>query len=239
MAIDVRAKIVCNLGKVISGEVSDSLLLEGGLIKTTGTLVLSGLSLPERGTVVQLAYYRPQSNTITRFPRALRVLNATADPFRNNTTVQIGCKLALMENKVDPKDPFTLGRFYQYMDFGDNYKKYLPTAASDLVYYCCKKCDIQLDPRSFYLNFRFQKSEFDLSSGYLTVADNLIKSHACYAYMTLEEKLYIKKVSLQAATTAPVLDNEDLIDLQPITGASEPPEEIRVSFDDAVQQRKV
>lgn len=239
MTIDVRAKIVCSLGKVISGELSDSLMLEGGLIKTSGTLILSGLSLPQRADVVQLAYYKPQSNTITRFPRALRVLNATADPFRNTTTVQIGCKLALMENKVDPKDPFTLGRFYQYMDFGDNYKKYLPTAASDLVFYCCKKCDIQLDPRSFYLNFRFQKAEFDLSSGYLSVVDDLIKSHACYAYMTLEEKLYIRKVSLQSSVSAAVLENEDLIDLQPMTGAEEPADEIRVTFEDAVQRRKV
>jgi hypothetical protein len=99
MTIDVRAKMICNLGRVVEGSISDDLLQDSGLVRVTGELTISGVKSFTRGTRIELAYKQEQFGTVTRFPRPLRVLKSTADPYRNKTMVEVGCKLALMESR--------------------------------------------------------------------------------------------------------------------------------------------
>lgn len=228
MTIDVRANVICNLGKLVSGEVSDELMMEGGLIKTTGTLVLEGTTLHQRSKLVELAYYRPQVNTITRFPRTLRVLKAYADPFRNRTTVEIGCKLALMDTLANAKDrlPLTSYTFGSYS-----------IAAQAVIDYCLAKVGITVDPGSVALTSTFLRSKFDLGTGYLNIIHDLLRSEICYGVLTVDEKLLIRKLNLRQTVNAPVLSDDDLIDLQPITGAEEPGDQVSVTFNNVERGR--
>jgi len=98
MVADIRAKISCSLGEVISGNWSDEALAVGqGLIRCRGQLILRGIVVPEAGTIVKLAYVR--DGQLALVPRVLRVLSSFADPLRQTTTVQLGDKLVWLEQK--------------------------------------------------------------------------------------------------------------------------------------------
>lgn len=104
MAVDIRAKVFCNLGPLISGNISDEPLTAGqGLIRCRGQLVLNGLFTPVVGAVVTLGY--ESNGYVARIPRVLRVLGSFADPFRNTTTVSIGDKLVLLADKRSNVEP--------------------------------------------------------------------------------------------------------------------------------------
>lgn len=136
MPIDIRAKVFCNLGPLISGNISDEPLSVGqGLIRCRGQIVLKGLFTPSVGSVVTLGY--EQNGTLSRIPRALRVLGSFADPFRNITTVAIGDKLVWLADKnqafadVYPtNDPTAIKPdqpdFPEVADYGDPYIEELP-----------------------------------------------------------------------------------------------------------------
>ena len=109
MSVDVRVKMLCNLGNVISGEVSDSPMSEKGLLKSSGQIVVEGFENQPRGTDVLLAYYQPQANRVTRFPRRLRVLKSCTDPFRNTTTYEVGCLLTMLEQVRSDSDVYYAG----------------------------------------------------------------------------------------------------------------------------------
>lgn len=100
MVLDVRAKILCNLGPVISGSVKDDHVQGQGLVLTTGDLVLAGLITPAHGDEVKLAYITPDDSTVALFPRGpFYVTKAFADPLRNQTQISIANKLAFQKGK--------------------------------------------------------------------------------------------------------------------------------------------
>lgn len=107
MTVDVRAKVFCNLGTVIQASVADEALsARQGLIRCRGQVVLQGLHTPRVGSFVYFGWER--DGTVARIPRTLRVLSSFADPFRNQTTVQLGDKLVYLANlrgkKADPTE---------------------------------------------------------------------------------------------------------------------------------------
>ena len=100
MVLDVRAKVICNLGPVISGSVKDDHVQGQGLVMTTGELVIAGLVTPAHGDVVKLAYITPDETKAARFPRGpFYVTKAFADPLRNQTQISIADKLAYEKGK--------------------------------------------------------------------------------------------------------------------------------------------
>lgn len=113
MAVDIRTKFMCSLGPVISGSVSDNPMLEKGLVVTTGEITVTGNVQRPRGHLIELAYAEVtedgQIRNITRFPRRLRVMSCTADPFRNITTFQLGDKLALASTIFSNTDIYYTG----------------------------------------------------------------------------------------------------------------------------------
>ena len=223
MTVDVRANIICNLGTVLSGQVGDTLMTDGGLINTTGSLELEGIQLPKRGDEVILAYHRPQKGTITRFPRRLRVLRAKADPLRYKTAVEIGCLLALQQGNASNSDlyPPPTTATTTSTDPAVYAETYPPVTAQEVLLYCLGKVGISLAGDSRALTFEFLNRQFDFSSGYLSVVNDLIASEACYGVINAQEKLRIAKVKLTEATTAPTLRAGDLIDLQPVQGGAD------------------
>lgn len=234
MSIDVRARMVCNLGTIIRGDIGDSLLTEGGLIKTTGTLELDGINIPAKGTEVMLAYYRPQSNTITRFPRRVRVKRATADPYRRTTKIDVGCRLAIAEDIVSPTAVYPQTRtdpgFIANRSAEGYVAAYPPISAVSVLLHCLSKTGITLSPGARLLQFKFLQKEIDLSPGYISIVNDLIKSESCYGYLDQQERLAIAKVNLTVGQAAAVLRDADLIDLSPIEGAEEPKDQVNVAF---------
>lgn len=98
MAIDIRSHVFCNLGPVISGDCGDDLLKDTGVIKTTGTIKLATLLQVKIGTRVRIYFANENRNIMTELPRVLRVRKATVDPYRRETTLELGCRLALYED---------------------------------------------------------------------------------------------------------------------------------------------
>lgn len=257
MPVDVRCNMICSLGTVIRGQLSDSLMTQGGLITTTGTIEIEGINLPARGAEVQLAYHRPQNNTITRFPRRLRVLGATADPYRGITKVEVGCKLALQMDLRKRTDRYSaipqLNAVNSYLtsettggggtiestwpppaptegDVASYLETSPPIRAQAVLLDCLSKTSIQLATGARSLTFSFLEKDIDLSRGYLQVVDGLLKSEACFGYMTMDEKLMIERVDLSAGGNAAVLRDDDLIDLRPMEAAEEPADRVLVSY---------
>jgi hypothetical protein len=222
--------MICNLGEVLSGQIGDDLLSDSGLIRTTGTVVLAGLANYARGTLVDLAYERPQVGTVTRFPRRVRVLRSTANPYERTTTLEVGCKLALKENLAVLSDVIRAEALPA--SWWNPSSTRPPTiSAQDALVYCLGRIGIPLASGSETLSFQFLRSELDLSSGYVATIGKLIASHCCYGTLNLAEQLVVRKVALDAIGTAPVLTDADVIDLQPIAGGEEPADRVTVNFE--------
>lgn len=223
MVLDARAQMICSMGPVVSGQIGDDLLVDTGLIRTTGTIMIEGLVLPVKGSVIQLAYKRPQTGTITRFPRPLRVLRASADPYAKVTTVDVGCMLALKDGYVKRSDVYRAAKH--------STDRPAPTIkAQKLLEYCAKRLGLTLAAGSKTLDFRFLRSEVDLSAGYVSVISNLLISHCCYGYVNMAEKLVVKSIKLDAISTAPVVTDADLIELQPNAGGQDPADVVTVNY---------
>ena len=58
MTLDIRAKVFCNKGPVISGGFSDDHVQGTGLIRTRGDIVLEGLVTLRPGDKIQIGYER-------------------------------------------------------------------------------------------------------------------------------------------------------------------------------------
>jgi hypothetical protein len=231
VAIDLRAQVLCNLGPVVRGDLGDDLMNEGGLIRTTGSIEFDGILLPAKGTLVQLAYYRPQQGTITRFPRTVRVLRSSADPYQNRSTVEVGCKLTLLMAKQQPGAVFRAEGVDPGATDSDLISlavRHPPIKAQDVLLYCLAQVGISLAPGARPLQFRFQRSSFDLSNGYLPVVSELLKSECCFGRLNGQEQLEIHDIDLSLPQTAPALFDRDLVELQQTVGAEDPADRVDV-----------
>lgn len=258
MSIDVRAKIICNLGQIIEGSVSDDLLLDTGIVRATGELSISGVKNFVRGTRVELAYQQDQFGTVTRFPRPLRVLKSTADPFRDKTVVEVGCKLTLMESRKVP-DTFkaaehppdwwegTATPVYPLgttLPNGQDASYYVvtwpppPVSAQLLLEYCLSKIGIKLAKSSEPLKFYFTRREIDLSGGYVSIISDLLKSHCLFGRLNARERFVVHKIQIATPEPGPTLLDGDLIDLQPIAGGTEPSDNVLVNYDAITKKKK-
>ena len=183
MTVDIRAKIYCDLGEVISGGFSDDHVQGTGLIRTRGDLVIKGLVKPSYGQLVQLGWKR--GTVFSRVPRALRVLSYFADPFRRTTTIQLGCKFTLYENAAPgaEKDRY----FYSKED--DNNKALpcavydtglLPISAGSIAAKCLYALGIS---GTTGLTNYYAADKFDLGSGYVSVLNDLLYAESKVAYL--------------------------------------------------------
>lgn len=212
MAIDVRARVSCSLGTLISAELSDDYIQGSGLIKTRGSCQLSGLFNPAVGSVVTFNYTK---KGITRaVPRKLRVLSYFADPYRRITTVEIGCKLTYLQDLKDPikwtalNDPENEGiteEESQIVTF--------PIYASSVMGQCLNALGISASSNP--LTNKFSIAEFDFGSGYVSTLSDLLVSESYCGYLDYTEKLQI--VNLAAPeNSGPSVGVTNLIDVGPI-----------------------
>jgi hypothetical protein len=223
MTVDIRAKVICDLGEVISGGWSDDHVQGTGLIRTRGELVLKGLIRTTLGQTVQLAYV--QNGYASRFPRALRVLGAFADPFRRQTTIQLGCLLTLRENLGpqteeertadtwdDPANDFIICSAFQDAT--------ISISAAYVAGLCCEKLGLGSVDFSFLTNW-YTVEQFDLTSGYANVLSDLLVSECYVGFLDASETLQIRSL-LDFTGTYTVISQDRVIDIGPINSGDIP-----------------
>ena len=232
--IDIRANVTCSLGDLISGSISDDYIQNNGLVKTKGSVELKGVLTPAVGTAVTFRYDR--GSTSTKVPRKLRVLSSFADPFRQVTKVELGCKLTYFQNvtpapTVDGKAAETSGRQQQclngYAEYPANSPVTIPVSAAGVMQTCLTKLGITAS-RSPLTN-RFNVEKFDLSAGYVQVLADLLYSEGYFGYLDKDEVLQVRSLTAEAGN-GPVIDASSLIDLDAIGVGELPGEAVVVRY---------
>jgi hypothetical protein len=228
--IDVRAQVFSNLGPIISGQVSTDPVRPGvGLLRTQGEIVINGLIQPARGTEIQLGVLVP-GGKLTRFPRRLRILKADSDPIENQTTLTVGCLLALKWDLVKPE-----------IYYAEDYPQWTPvepTAAgstpnicflSSVLTVCLDRCGITSSGGNPTITLAKAVDSIDLSDGYLDIASRILGEAGLYGFIDANENLRLRQVS-NSAGNGPVLTVQDTITLEPI-GDPAPPDQIIIKYD--------
>jgi len=235
MAIDIRANVTCSLGTLISGSISDDYIQGNGLVKTKGQCELQGILTPGIGSVVTFSYTR--GGTTHQIPRRLRVLSSFADPFRNITKVELGCKLTYMEGvgpapTVDGQASYVTGKQQQclngWADYPADSKLPIPVSAAGVMSLCLSKLGITAS--SSPLQNRFSVDKFDLSQGYVPVLGDLLVSESYFGYLDENEVLQVRDLAVEGGG-GPVIDSTTLIDLDQIGVGDLPGDAVVVRYD--------
>lgn len=214
MSRDVRAYIYCNLGKVISGTLSESSIVDSGLIRVSGELVLDGIYTPVRGSTVKLAYYK-QGN-IGIIGRSLRVLGYYANPVSRETQVKIGCSLTYHSETVstetvlsskDTADNLNLNEIERLATIS-------PTSAATVFNRCCTILGI--NRAACPLTNQFYTEEFSLDGSLIDTMSDLLKSENYVGYM--DSSNVLQYINLAApVNVGAVLNGDNLIEINPTT----------------------
>lgn len=228
MTVDIRAKIYCDLGEVISGGFSDDHAQGTGLIRTRGEVVINGLVRPGLGRTVQLGWKK--GTTFSRIPRSLRVLSFFADPFRRTTTVQLGCSLTFLENLKPANEQ---DRFFYSQETDENKDVecriydlgLLPIKATFIAQRCLARLGISGSPN---LTNYYAKDRFDLSAGYVSVLSDLLYAEGQVGFMTAANTLEV--VDAVSGTSGSVVTQEDIIDIGPINSGEIPTDTVKVRY---------
>lgn len=225
MAIDIRAKIYCSLGPVISGSINDSYLQGAGLVKTQGEVILNGRYSPPNGTIVEFAYLR--NGVLSRVPRRLRVLSLFVDPYRNTTTVQLGCKLTYLEdrkpvetdaNAADENPTIPCEVFQQAI---------IPISANYVFQQCLTA--LGLTSTAVNLTNKFSVESFDLSPGYIQVIEDLLVSECYFGYLDEDEQLVIRSFD-ETTGVGPLIEEDKIIDISQIGVGDLPGDAVKVTY---------
>jgi hypothetical protein len=212
MAIDIRATVTCSLGPLISASINDDYIQGSGLIKTRGSCEISGLVSPAVGTVVTFNYTK--SGLTRNVPRKLRVLSSFADPYRNTTKLELGCKLTYLQ---DLKDPINWSAFDdpENEDFNQNDTRIaiVPIFASSIGYECLLSLGIATS--GLPLSNKFSIDKFDFSPGYVQVLSDLLVSESYCGYLDYNEVLRVFSLGV-SSSGGPVFGSNQVIDVAPI-----------------------
>jgi hypothetical protein len=247
MTVDFRATIITDLGTCISGDIGSNHIGDGtGLIKTQGRLLMDGIVNPARGTAVNLMIVRQQLGQITRFPKPMYVLRAVPDVLARTSEIEIGCKLTLMEGlkrkdryfSENDRPPtaesvpiFETSPTGGLISYSQLFYYYWPVTAQNVLLYCLDKIGIELSEDSANLDFVFMRRSMDLSSGYVQIIGDLIRSETKYGRILPDGKLQIRGLNFRLGRRGPILTNENIYTIESIDGAALPPEEFTVGYD--------
>ena len=224
MSVDIRARVFSNRGEVISGGFSDDHVQGTGLVRCKGEVVLKGLVPLSTGSVIDLGYEK--GGRVIRFPRYFYVLSSFADPFRRITTVSIGCGLTLNESfreaeKTDNlKDPINAGKPCEFYAKSPPYITF-----SHIASVCASKLGVS----SSGVGTGYIASEkYDFSAGYFSILSDLLYSNSTFGYMTAGGGYSTS--SATGGSGGAVLDEDDIIDVSPITSGDIPPNSVIVDY---------
>jgi hypothetical protein len=226
MTVDIRAEVTCSLGVVISGSISDDYLQGSGLVKTQGSVLISGLITPDTGTVVTFQYTK---SGITRsIPRNMRVLSSFADPYRRTTQVELGCTLTYLSDLKDRID-------WTAFDDPENASRTkeearivtIPIQAASIASKCLQELGVTASANP--LTSQFSIASFSFDGGYVSTLSDLLVSESYCGYLDAEGVLQVFSLN-QEAGTGPVFTADDIVDLGPIGVGQLPGEAVTTSY---------
>lgn len=226
MTIDIRAKVTCSAGSLISASISDDYIQGTGIIKTSGNCELSGVYSLNPGDKITFNYTK--NGTTRTLPRVLRVLSSFADPFRSTTTVELGCKLTYLQDLTDPikwdafDDPKNSDRTEEEVAVVT-----IPIYASSIMDKCLEELGITASSNP--LTNAFSISEFDFSNGYLNVLSDLLVSESYCGYLDMNENLVVINLDSEGGS-GPLLGSGNIIDIGPIGVGQLPGGTVVVSY---------
>lgn len=224
MPVDIRASVQCSLGEVISGTVSDDPLQGVGLIRCTGSLVLKGLHTPAPGTSVTITY--GSSSGGGSIPRNLLVLSSFADPFKRITTVELGCKLAYMQDKQEAVDWKAFDDPNTTMTTDDAKVVTVPITAQSIA----EKCMAELGlTGTISLSNQFSVDKFDLGAGYFTILSNLLASECKCGFVNGSGNLEVISLNVTGGS-GPLINEANIINLNRIGSGQLPGEAVVVNY---------
>lgn len=213
MTQDVRAYIYCSLGEVISGDISESSIVDAGLVKVSGTIILNGVYAPQRGQIVMLGYYK--QGKIGAIGRKLRVLGYYANTITRTTEVSVGCYLTYHSetapfpvtlNSQETEDDLQLSELEKLALIN-------PTSAATVFNYCCNFLGITADICPLTNQFFIDK--FPIEGNLIDLISDLLKSENYVGYLDASEQL--RYISLaEPITRGPVITEDIIIDISPI-----------------------
>jgi hypothetical protein len=222
VTVDIRCEVYCRFGPVVEGRISDRKVDGSWLITTRGALVIDRIFNPRRGRLVDLSYRR--GNRLAPFPRMLTVLRATPDPHRGVTVLDVGDPLELL---ADRKERVEVGAA---ADAAPSRKAPQPVSADAILQTCLSRLGLELASNSEDLTGQYLQESYDLSEGYVSVLQKLIESHSCYAYLTRNGRLRIRKLRLDQPEAGPLFTWQNLARIDRLQGASMPPDVLEVAY---------
>jgi hypothetical protein len=234
MTVDLRATVATDLGIVVSGDISSNLISDrSGLVMTQGRLQVDGIITPARGTLVRFLVACPQTGKVTRFPKPLRVIRSVAYPLERRSEIEVGCRLTLMK---DRKDQIVYGSsqytpsWWSGLNAAQKSLAPRPIIAQQLLQFCLQKIGITLAVGSRPLLFSFLRPEIDLSSGYVQVIGDLIRSECCFGRLKPDETFEVVPINLSKGGKGSVLREGNLVSIEPITVGQEPADNYIVKY---------
>ena len=226
MAVDIRATVTCSLGTLISGSVSDDYLQGNGLIRTRGSVVISGTITPTIGTIVTFSYTK---GGVTRnIPRKLRVLSSFADPYRRTTSIELGCKLTYLAD-LRPAVKWSVFDDPNNSTYNEDDSKVvtLPIWSSSVMNQCLAQLGISAS--SIPVTNNFSIGSFDFTAGYVSVLSDILVSECYCGYLDYNEILQIINLRSDGGTGR-VYTEANIIDHGPINSGQLPGEAVTVSY---------
>lgn len=234
MTVDLRAIVATDLGVCVSGDVGTNHISDrSGLVMTDGKLQFDGIVTPSRGTLISFLVACPQTGKVSRFPKPLRVIRSVAYPLERRSEVEVGCRLTLMKERKD-QDQYFAGQYlppwYENLTDEEKQNAPVPIYAQQVLEYCCDKIGLTLASTSRELQFSFLRPSIDLSTGYVQVMGDLIRSECCFGRILPDETLEVVPLMLSEGGAGPVLDGGNLVSIEPITAGAEPADRYIVQY---------
>lgn len=219
--IDARAQIVCNLGPVISGSLSDSHIQGGGIIYTTGSLELAGLFSHAPGTQVKLAF--AGSGRLTAAPRTnMVVMSCLANPLTRRTQIELGCPLTYAKNRGVGTVPWwVVSRQSGNIEL---VTKPVTIGASTYLNNLFLLAGLGVNTAFQNTADRYLLDEqIDLAGGYLGKAEDILKSFNLFAYADGSTvRIDYLPVGSRNPGSSTVVPTDRIIDLNLVSGGDEP-----------------
>lgn len=216
MVLDVRCQVICNLGPIISGSLSDDHAQGTGVITTQGELVLAGLITAAPGDPVELAYITPDQSQVVRFPRSyLRVLKCFANPLTRQTTIQVGDDLAYSKNNNGTSVPSGLLDVVNGRPPGSS----LSISLNEAVNLAADR--LGLSGSLPVLTSYKLASSIDMSQGYVQFMSDALISEG-YAVFQQQDGTLVTTSLAPQSFEGPSIEISDLIDVAPTEGGEDP-----------------
>jgi hypothetical protein len=165
---------------------------------------------------------------ISRIPRKLRVLSSFADPIRGVTTVSVGCKFAYLENRKAPFKNPDVAEANPAITANERAYRTLTISAAFITSKILEALGLTAASAIPFTNERIA-DEWDLSAGYVQELSKIAESE-CYR-CRLNESEQVVFISLnQGIAVAPLLTEQQIIDITPQTVGELPAEAVFASY---------